>query len=120
MPLAGVPPHLMFVRLSGDPIQGYCRFTIDVSIRLFFTDKLVGMGAPNRPIDPTLHSKWTVHPYGEKIRKPLHPAQAWALVHAALSAQGKSVIRNIAPNRPRYRKSIKTAALGASIKRVKE
>jgi UDP-N-acetylglucosamine 1-carboxyvinyltransferase len=63
--------------------------------RMFFTDKLVGMGAQIVLCDP--HRVIIQGPtalYGEKMESPDIRA-GMALVLAALSAHGKSVIRNI-------------------------
>jgi UDP-N-acetylglucosamine 1-carboxyvinyltransferase len=89
--------------------------------RMFFTDKLVGMGAqivlcdPHRCIvqGPTQLS-------GEKMESPDIRAGI-SLVLAALSANGKSVIRNVAQIDRGYEKvEKKLQKLGARIERVKE
>ncbi len=89
--------------------------------RMFFTDKLVGMGAhivlcdPHRCIvqGPTQLS-------GEKMESPDIRA-GMALVLAALSAKGKSVIRNIGQIDRGYEQvDQKLKALGADIERMLE
>lgn len=89
--------------------------------RMFFTDKLVGMGAQIVLCDP--HRCIVNGPtslYGEKMESPDIRAGI-ALVLAALSARGKSVIRNIGQIDRGYEKvDQKLAALGASIVRVSE
>jgi len=89
--------------------------------RMFFTDKLVGMGAqivlcdPHRCIvqGPTQLSS-------EKMESPDIRA-GMALVLAALSAKGKSVIRNIGQiDRGYERVDEKLRQLGARIERQKE
>lgn len=89
--------------------------------RMFFTDKLVGMGAQIVLCDP--HRCIVNGPtsfYGEKMESPDIRA-GMALVLAALSARGKSVIRNIGQIDRGYEKvDQKLAALGASIERSQE
>jgi len=89
--------------------------------RMFFTDKLVGMGAQIVLCDP--HRCIVQGPsnlYGEKMESPDIRA-GMALVLAALSAQGKSVIRNIGQIDRGYEKvDEKLKSLGASIQREKE
>jgi UDP-N-acetylglucosamine 1-carboxyvinyltransferase len=89
--------------------------------RMYFTDKLVGMGAqivlcdPHRCIvqGPTTLSS-------EKLESPDIRA-GMALVLAALSAQGKSYIRNIGQiDRGYERVDEKLANMGAKIERIKE
>ena len=89
--------------------------------RMFFTDKLVGMGAqivlcdPHRVIiqGPTPLS-------GEKMESPDIRA-GMALVLAALSAQGRSTIRNIGQIDRGYESvEVKLASLGAHIERISE
>jgi UDP-N-acetylglucosamine 1-carboxyvinyltransferase len=89
--------------------------------RMFFTDKLVGMGAqivlcdPHRVIiqGPTPLS-------GEKMESPDIRA-GMALVLAALSAQGRSTIRNIGQIDRGYEGvEVKLASLGAHIERISE
>lgn len=89
--------------------------------RMFFTDKLVGMGAQIVLCDP--HRCIVQGPtelYGEKMESPDIRA-GMALVLAALSAKGTSVIRNIGQIDRGYEKvDQKLAALGAKIQRVVE
>jgi len=89
--------------------------------RMFFTDKLVGMGAHIVLCDP--HRCIVQGPsrlYGEKMESPDIRA-GMALLLAALSAQGKSVIRNISQiDRGYDRVDEKLQALGAQIKRINE
>jgi UDP-N-acetylglucosamine 1-carboxyvinyltransferase len=89
--------------------------------RMFFTDKLVGMGAQIVLCDP--HRCIVQGPstlYGEKMESPDIRA-GMALVLAALSAQGKSVIRNVGQIDRGYEDvDGKLASLGAHIQRMKE
>lgn len=89
--------------------------------RMFFVDKLVGMGAQIVLCDP--HRSIVNGPtslFGEKMESPDIRA-GMALVLAALSARGKSVIRNIGQIDRGYEKvDQKLAALGASIQRSLE
>jgi UDP-N-acetylglucosamine 1-carboxyvinyltransferase len=89
--------------------------------RMFFTDKLVGMGAQIVLCDP--HRVIIQGPtalFGEKMESPDIRA-GMSLVLAALSAQGKSTIRNISQIDRGYEKvEQKLAALGAHIERVVE
>jgi UDP-N-acetylglucosamine 1-carboxyvinyltransferase len=89
--------------------------------RMFFIDKLVGMGAQIVLCDP--HRCIVQGPtqlYGEKMESPDIRA-GMALVLAALSAKGQSVIRNIGQIDRGYEKvDQKLKALGASIERLKE
>ncbi|MBM3136934.1 MAG: UDP-N-acetylglucosamine 1-carboxyvinyltransferase, partial [Chloroflexi bacterium] len=86
--------------------------------RMFFTDKLVGMGAHIVLCDP--HRCIVQGPsdlYGEKMESPDIRA-GMALLLAALSAKGKSVIRNIAQIERGYEKiDQKLINLGAKINR---
>ncbi len=89
--------------------------------RMFFTDKLVGMGAQIVLCDP--HRCIVQGPsqlYGEKMESPDIRA-GMALLLAALSAQGRSVIRNVGQIDRGYEKvDEKLKALGASIERQSE
>ncbi|MEA4909847.1 MAG: UDP-N-acetylglucosamine 1-carboxyvinyltransferase [Chloroflexi bacterium] len=89
--------------------------------RMFFTDKLVGMGAQVVLCDP--HRCIVQGPtrlYGEKMESPDIRA-GMALVLAALSATGKSVIRNVGQIDRGYEQvDQKLLSLGANIERVKE
>ncbi len=89
--------------------------------RMFFTDKLVAMGAQIVLCDP--HRCIVQGPnilFGEKMESPDIRA-GMALVLAALSAQGKSVIRNVGQIDRGYENvDGKLASLGAHIQRAKE
>lgn len=89
--------------------------------RMFFTDKLVGMGAQIVLCDP--HRVIIQGPtslFGEKMESPDIRA-GMALVCAALSAKGQSTIRNIGQiDRGYERVDEKLAALGAQIQRMRE
>jgi UDP-N-acetylglucosamine 1-carboxyvinyltransferase len=89
--------------------------------RMFFTDKLVGMGAQIVLCDP--HRCIVQGPsglYGEKMESPDIRAGI-ALVLAALSARGKSTIRNIGQIDRGYEQvDQKLISLGAHIQRAKE
>lgn len=89
--------------------------------RMYFTDKLVGMGAQIVLCDP--HRCIVQGPtrlYAEKMESPDIRA-GMALLLAALSANGKSVIRNIGQIDRGYEKvDQKLKALGAQIERAKE
>jgi UDP-N-acetylglucosamine 1-carboxyvinyltransferase len=84
--------------------------------RMFFTDKLVGMGAHIVLCDP--HRCIVQGPstlYGEKMESPDIRA-GMALLLAALSAKGNSIIRNIAQIERGYEKiDQKLVNLGAKI-----
>jgi UDP-N-acetylglucosamine 1-carboxyvinyltransferase len=89
--------------------------------RMFFTDKLVGMGAQIVLCDP--HRCIVQGPsqfYPEKMESPDIRA-GMALLLAALSANGKSVIRNISQIDRGYEKvDQKLKLLGACIERITE
>jgi UDP-N-acetylglucosamine 1-carboxyvinyltransferase len=89
--------------------------------RMFFTDKLVSMGAQIVLCDP--HRCIVQGPtklYPEKMESPDIRA-GMALLLAALSAQGRSTIRNVGQIDRGYEKvDTKLAALGAHIERMKE
>jgi UDP-N-acetylglucosamine 1-carboxyvinyltransferase len=89
--------------------------------RMFFTDKLVGMGAQIVLCDP--HRCIVQGPtrlYPEKMESPDIRA-GMALLIAALSAPGRSTIRNIGQIDRGYEKvDQKLASLGARIERLKE
>lgn len=89
--------------------------------RMFFTDKLVGMGAQIVLCDP--HRCIVQGPtrlYSESMESPDIRA-GMALLLAALSAQGKSTIRNVGQIDRGYEKvDQKLAALGARIIRTTE
>lgn len=89
--------------------------------RMFFTDKLVSMGAQIVLCDP--HRVIIQGPtslFGEKMESPDIRA-GMALVLAALSANGTSIIRNIGQIDRGYEKvDQKLASLGAKITRERE
>lgn len=89
--------------------------------RMFFTDKLVSMGAQIVLCDPhrcIVQGPTQLSP--EKMESPDIRA-GMALVLAALSANGKSVIRNIGQIDRGYEKvDQKLIALGANIQRISE
>jgi UDP-N-acetylglucosamine 1-carboxyvinyltransferase len=89
--------------------------------RMFFTDKLVGMGAQIVLCDP--HRCIVQGPtqlFSEKMESPDIRA-GMALVLASLSAKGKSVIRNVGQiDRGYERVDEKLRQLGAMVERVRE
>lgn len=89
--------------------------------RMYFTDKLVGMGAQIVLCDP--HRCIVTGPtplFGEKVESPDIRA-GMTLVLAALAAKGTSVIRNVGQiDRGYERVDEKLRALGARIERLKE
>lgn len=89
--------------------------------RMFFIDKLVGMGAHIVLCDP--HRCIVQGPTrlgGEKMESPDIRA-GMSLVLAALSAKGQSTIRNIGQIDRGYEQvDVKLASLGAKIERMKE
>jgi len=89
--------------------------------RMFFIDKLVGMGGHIVLCDP--HRCIVQGPtclFGENMESPDIRA-GMSLVLAALAARGKSTIRNISQIDRGYEKvDIKLAALGAKIERVSD
>lgn len=89
--------------------------------RMFFVDKLVGMGAQIVLCDP--HRCIVTGPtrlFGEKVESPDIRA-GMTLVLAALAAQGRSVIRNVGQiDRGYERVDEKLRALGAKIMRERE
>ena len=89
--------------------------------RMYFTDKLVGMGAQIVLCDPHRCIIQGPTPLnGEKLESPDIRA-GMALVLAALSAHGKSVIRNIGQIDRGYEcVDQKLQLLGARIERIKE
>jgi len=88
--------------------------------RMFFTDKLVGMGAHIILCDPhRCIVQGPSHLFGEKMESPDIRA-GMALLLAALSAEGRSSIRSIAQiDRGYERIDEKLSRLGAHIERVK-
>lgn len=89
--------------------------------RMFFTDKLVGMGAQIVLCDP--HRCIVQGPsklYGEKMESPDIRA-GMALLLAALSSQGKSTIRNVGQiDRGYERVDEKLVKLGAHLTRMQQ
>jgi UDP-N-acetylglucosamine 1-carboxyvinyltransferase len=89
--------------------------------RMYFTDKLVGMGAQIVLCDP--HRCIVQGPsqlFGEKLESPDIRA-GMALLIAALSAQGKSTIRNVSQIDRGYENvDLKLIKLGAMIERLEE
>lgn len=89
--------------------------------RMFFTDKLVSMGAQIVLCDP--HRCIVQGPnqlVGEQLESPDIRA-GMALVLAALAAKGESVIRNVSQvDRGYNRVDEKLLALGAKIRRIKD
>jgi len=89
--------------------------------RMYFTDKLVGMGARIILCDPyRVLIQGRTRLYGEKLESPDIRA-GMALVLAALAAKGTSKIRNISQIERGYeRVDEKLRLLGAKIKRASE
>jgi UDP-N-acetylglucosamine 1-carboxyvinyltransferase len=89
--------------------------------RMYFTDKLVSMGARIILCDPyRCVVQGPTQLYGEKLESPDIRA-GMALVLAALAAKGKSKIRNINQIDRGYENvDIKLRAIGAQIERVHE
>jgi UDP-N-acetylglucosamine 1-carboxyvinyltransferase len=89
--------------------------------RMYFTDKLVGMGARIILCDPyRCLVQGPTRLYGEKLESPDIRA-GMALLLAALAAQGSSTIRNIGQIERGYeRVDEKLRGLGARISREKE
>jgi len=122
-PWPGFPPDLMSIALViAAKSKGTALFHDWMyPSRMFFTDKLVGMGAQIVLCDP--HRCIINGPtefYAEKMESPDIRA-GMALVLAALSARGKSTIRNIGQIDRGYEKvDQKLAALGAKIERAIE
>lgn len=89
--------------------------------RMYFTDKLVGMGARIILCDPyRCLIQGPTQLYGEKLESPDIRA-GMALLLAALAAKGTSVIRNIVQIERGYEKvDEKLRSLGAKIERASE
>lgn len=89
--------------------------------RMYFTDKLVGMGAKIILCDPyRCIVQGPSQLFGEKVDSPDIRA-GMALLLAALAASGKSTIRNISQIDRGYADvEAKFKALGAKIERIKE
>ncbi len=88
--------------------------------RMFFTDKLVGMGAQIVLCDPhRCIVQGPSHLYGEKLESPDIRA-GMALLLATLSAEGQSSIRSVAQIDRGYENiDEKLANLGVNIQRIK-
>ena len=89
--------------------------------RMYFTDKLVGMGARIILCDPyRCLIQGPTQLYGEKLESPDIRA-GMALLLASLAAEGTSVVRNIAQIERGYEKvDEKLRSLGAKIDRMNE
>ncbi len=89
--------------------------------RMYFTDKLVSMGAKIILCDPyRCIVQGPSHLYGEKVESPDIRA-GMALLLAALAAEGSSTIRNISQiDRGYANVEQKFRALGAKIERISE
>jgi UDP-N-acetylglucosamine 1-carboxyvinyltransferase len=87
--------------------------------RMYFTDKLVGMGAQIVLCDPhRCIVQGPVKLFGEKLESPDIRA-GMALVIAALAAEGVSIIHNVGQiDRGYERRDEKLRALGARIERA--
>ncbi|MBN1266607.1 MAG: UDP-N-acetylglucosamine 1-carboxyvinyltransferase [Anaerolineales bacterium] len=122
MPWPGFPTDLMSIAIVvATQAKGTALFHDWMyPSRMFFTDKLVGMGARITLCDP--HRCIILGPnhlLGEKLDSPDIRA-GMALVLAALAAEGTSEIRNIGQIERGYENiDQKMAALGAHIKRIK-
>jgi len=89
--------------------------------RMYFTDKLVGMGARIILCDPyRCLVQGPSQLYSENLESPDIRA-GMSMLLAALAAKGKSTVRNIGQIERGYQDvDIKLKALGANIERVKE
>ncbi|HAJ79327.1 MAG TPA: UDP-N-acetylglucosamine 1-carboxyvinyltransferase [Fibrobacteres bacterium] len=122
-PWPGFPADLMSIILvTATQSAGTCLLHEKMfDARLFFVDKLIGMGAQIVLCDP--HRAVIVGPsrlYGGAISSPDIRA-GMALLIAALAAKGKSVINNIAQIDRGYQKiDERLNALGAHITRIAE
>jgi UDP-N-acetylglucosamine 1-carboxyvinyltransferase len=123
MPWPGFPSDLMSIAIVMATLSKGSILMHDwmYPSRMYFTDKLVGMGAQIVLCDP--HRAIVQGPsqlYGEKMESPDIRA-GMALLLAALSARGRSVIHNIGQIERGYeRVDEKLKALGANIQRVTE
>lgn len=123
MPWPGFPADLMSIAIVvATQSKGSVLFHDWMyNSRMYFTDKLVGMGAQIVLCDP--HRCIVNGPtqlYGEKMESPDIRA-GMALVLAALAAQGQSTIRNVGQIDRGYEKiDEKLRLLGAKIERAKE
>jgi len=122
-PWPGFPSDLMSILLvTATQSEGTCLIHEKMfESRLFFTDKLCGMGAQIVLCDP--HRAVIVGPsplYAATMSSPDIRA-GYALLIAALAAEGKSTINNIEQIDRGYEKiDERLIALGASISRVNE
>ena len=121
-PWPAFPSDLMSIALT---VATQCEGTILMHEkmfegRMFFVDKLLNMGARVVLCDP--HRAVVVGPsrlHGERLESPDIRA-GMALLLAALSARGQSIINNIGQiDRGYERIEMKLQALGANIERVK-
>jgi UDP-N-acetylglucosamine 1-carboxyvinyltransferase len=123
MPWPGFPSDLMSIAIVMATLSKGSILMHDwmYPSRMYFTDKLVGMGAQIVLCDP--HRAIIQGPsklYGEKMESPDIRA-GMALLLAALSARGRSIIHNIGQIERGYeRVDEKLKALGANIQRVTE
>ena len=89
--------------------------------RMYFTDKLVGMGAQIVLCDPHRCIVQGPTPLNAEYLESPDIRAGMALVLAALSAQGKSVLRNVSQIDRGYQEvDQKLAKLGADIVRVED
>ena len=120
-PWPGFPADLMSILLvTATQSKGTCLIHEKMfESRLFFVDKLIGMGAQIVLCDP--HRAVIVGPahlYGGVISSPDIRA-GMALLIAALAAKGRSVIHNIAQiDRGYHQIDVRLNALGARITRI--
>jgi UDP-N-acetylglucosamine 1-carboxyvinyltransferase len=123
MPWPGFPADLMSIAIViATQSKGSVLFHDWMyNSRMYFTDKLVGMGGQIVLCDP--HRCIVNGPtqlYGEKMESPDIRA-GMALVLAALTAEGQSTIRNVGQIDRGYEKiDEKLRLLGAKIERAKE
>ncbi|NLG19039.1 MAG: UDP-N-acetylglucosamine 1-carboxyvinyltransferase [Fibrobacter sp.] len=122
-PWPGFPTDLMSILLvTATQCEGTCLIHEKMfESRLFFVDKLIGMGAQIVLCDP--HRAVIVGPsplYGATISSPDIRA-GMALLIAACAAEGKSTIYNIEQiDRGYHHMDLRLASLGASIERINE
>ena len=123
MPWPGFPPDLMSIAIVvATQSKGSVLFHDWMyNSRMYFTDKLVGMGAQIVLCDPhRCIVNGSTQLYGEKMESPDIRA-GMALVLAALTAEGQSTIRNVGQIDRGYEKiDEKLRLLGAKIERAKE
>ncbi|HON09462.1 MAG TPA: UDP-N-acetylglucosamine 1-carboxyvinyltransferase [Chitinispirillaceae bacterium] len=122
-PWPGFPTDLLSILLvTATQSEGTCLVHEKMfESRLFFVDKLIGMGAQIVLCDP--HRAVIVGPsplYGSTISSPDIRA-GMALLIAACAAEGRSVIYNIEQiDRGYERMDQRLASLGASVERINE